>query len=1671
MFAFVKRTDLASTTTTHVTLYNNSSKDKHVYPKTLFGPKNHYCYIRGLDCYIRQHRRYIASDPQYCNSTLITQSNACATLQNVVRSFSYPRNIIREKMGCELLLQKSMDKKLCVMYIKNTGGNVVFNTMNSLRCYFTLYTNFDILILMFLQRRGTEKLNDFNFVKIFFDDDDDDVLCHCQNLVLGLCLTCYLQTYKRDITNLKFKPALNRVEEDLLRRKGFVEKPHNLHHLMETINKLDHPLDIFHSLNTMGKFLLLDLLNCEVITGEDTNGVVSYTGNFWSYTAVEGHKSFQIYKIDWPTTKILPYTIRNMARVPLTGTDELGPLCYVRLFLRNTHNPCILFQEVFKFRKKHNSAVGFDVTDFNNDICAYGLYGNRVINHISGCENANVCLGTEVYLLNNNETPCFVIDDGEEKGPILDDMEVAFIDIETTGLNAGHHSIYCVGVCYRRVSGTSSLTDIDILTIPPSKFRDMITPELIVERILSSKSALYTKITAENIHIYICQNEAELLYKLEKTLLDRPNLIYLSGYNLPFDISFIFVRMLMHNCKGEIFSLHRLTPRQRETLKCGYLAYQMDEVSRKASFRSKQYDPLLKLINSLIHIKFMCLVDLLKLFKIKCPSLSNYKLNSAAKILLEVDQKMDISVGDLLNYFQLTNREKILDIITYCLHDSALCSLIEQKLSVFMELDHHSCMTGKNIETIYSWIQTPSKIIDRSIKRYSDQNNLKHVTCFDSLEWHNSNCHRIKGGLVMFPLQSTYCDHYLATADFRSLYPSIMQTYNICASTLVFHSGIVTAMDRLLIPSSSFERYSELCLSLMGDYVPFDLIDDTWDMKAYSPRNTFDGSLERIAYHRMDIQVEPGGITHLFPYYATIGKAALFPFEPQTPYEIQEILLGILHERGLEEEVNSPGCITEAFLSNLLIRSSNCSKTQRFVHEMTARLWDTGAYTRIWIARTKIRCGILSNFQRTMGERRGAIRNQMAGANELERRRLDVQQNQIKIIMNSTYGLMALNNKPLASLITQIGRRTIANIQIAGQIIDKNYITTYGDTDSCFFYMNVQRSMTPDKAYLDIDLLLEIESQQKFIDQISCVLKGLKQSSFNMPGINVMKLVPEKIILLATIWGKKSYVLLYWRNESTPYRDLIKTLADGGTITSNIFKIIPRLESSLLKGASTHILRINIWGIVNFYLNRSLKTTTTTMEDYASLMVGGTQACTPLDDVVKDAGQYLDMYYKGIFVKGDSNYLELAINYITQINKYFPHYKLGHVLAKLIKNIVTFNNSFTDMSYWKSVRKATPNSPYDIALKDYNKDPVLFPELKLGIKSLFGNMVYVNNLYELRSNDWGAKWFTTIHQERKSWNTQTMCGILSGNSILQKSVVVNVFKIVVDAIQKLYLGLHNQFKMKLSFSYNRDSMNGICFQSEEGSTTMLDKYDDIVTIMDHFNCCKDLAIEIQNASSHQVLFMNLMEITKSRSAFMSCSNEKCQKIHTYFLEKLRINCGHDKKVFITNPEIKLIVLPLLRYKLDINDLIDKCIDTIFKHIRYCKLSINTYQNYIDILWGVTSCKDICLYTLDTHMYIVLIYFVVKFKGSTFISPDGELCNQLKQFKYYSKERNAFVYGHKKTHHQSKQMKIDTYFQKMQNIGKVKVDTQTYDDGPGIYNFNIVFFITNLILTHFTLPTL
>ena len=164
------------------------------------------------------------------------------------------------------------------------------------------------------------------------------------------------------------------------------------------------------------------------------------------------------------------------------------------------------------------------------------------------------------------------------------------------------------------------------------------------------------------------------------------------------------------------------------------------------------------------------------LYMIKCEykKRRSYKLNAVAKEEVG-DQKVDVHHTQIpiLHEKSPAGRARL---FFYCLKDALLPTAILRKRQAFVSGIEQSRVTGVPIKWLISrgqGIKTFSKI-------------LRSKPSFETTPSRSPKLNNVftAGGYVQDPIVGIYT-HPLFTLDFASLYPSIMQAYNICYSTVL----------------------------------------------------------------------------------------------------------------------------------------------------------------------------------------------------------------------------------------------------------------------------------------------------------------------------------------------------------------------------------------------------------------------------------------------------------------------------------------------------------------------------------------------------------------------------------------------------------------------------------------------------------------------------------------------------------------------------------------------------------------------------------------------------------------------------------------------------------------------------------------------------------------------
>jgi DNA polymerase delta subunit 1 len=156
--------------------------------------------------------------------------------------------------------------------------------------------------------------------------------------------------------------------------------------------------------------------------------------------------------------------------------------------------------------------------------------------------------------------------------------------------------------------------------------------------------------------------------------------------------------------------------------------------------------------------------------------LSSYSLNSVCAEFLG-QQKEDVH-HSIISTLQMGSDEDRHRLATYCLKDAKLPQRLMDKLSVVVNYIEMARVTGVPVSFLITrgqQIKVFSMILRKCMKEKLLVPTLKKSGASDA---------GYEGATVLDPVKDYYQDP-IATLDFASLYPSIMQAYNLCYSTIV----------------------------------------------------------------------------------------------------------------------------------------------------------------------------------------------------------------------------------------------------------------------------------------------------------------------------------------------------------------------------------------------------------------------------------------------------------------------------------------------------------------------------------------------------------------------------------------------------------------------------------------------------------------------------------------------------------------------------------------------------------------------------------------------------------------------------------------------------------------------------------------------------------------------
>ncbi|KAG5179249.1 hypothetical protein JKP88DRAFT_270411 [Tribonema minus] len=270
-------------------------------------------------------------------------------------------------------------------------------------------------------------------------------------------------------------------------------------------------------------------------------------------------------------------------------------------------------------------------------------------------------------------------------------------------------------------------------------------------------------------HVISCDTEAKLLMGWADFVRKAdPDII--TGYNIQnFDVPYLLNRAA---------ALKKQYPSVARFGEWGRLKGQLCRM-KDTTFQSSAYG---KRENVETTIDGRVMFDMLPYF-FRNHKLSSYSLNSVSAEFLG-QQKDDVH-HSIISDLQRGSDEDRRRLAMYCLKDAHLPLLLMEKLSVMVNYIEMARVTGVPLGFLLTRGQQ-IKVYSMLLRKCKTENLL-----IPNLAKHGADQEGYEGATVIDPKKAYYTEP-IATLDFASLYPSIMQAYNLCYSTLVHKDDLAS---------------------------------------------------------------------------------------------------------------------------------------------------------------------------------------------------------------------------------------------------------------------------------------------------------------------------------------------------------------------------------------------------------------------------------------------------------------------------------------------------------------------------------------------------------------------------------------------------------------------------------------------------------------------------------------------------------------------------------------------------------------------------------------------------------------------------------------------------------------------------------------------------------------
>ena len=259
--------------------------------------------------------------------------------------------------------------------------------------------------------------------------------------------------------------------------------------------------------------------------------------------------------------------------------------------------------------------------------------------------------------------------------------------------------------------------------------------------------------------VIVFKSEYHLLMGFKQFINDH-DIDVLIGYNIMgYDLKYVLERADLCSCKTEFMKMGAIPgkPGRQESINWG------------SSARGKQ---------DMVYIEAEGRVwlDMLPYIRMN-NNFSNYKLTTVCKEILQTEDKDDLKIKDMFRYYREKDPVGLALAVNYCTQDSNVVLKLWEKCLVFFDIT----------ETATTCCVPPFFIVAKAQQIRIVSQMLTY--CYHHNILLESNIHKAgdnefyEGATVTDPIAGLYKN--VVPFDFASLYPSIIQAYNIDYTTLV----------------------------------------------------------------------------------------------------------------------------------------------------------------------------------------------------------------------------------------------------------------------------------------------------------------------------------------------------------------------------------------------------------------------------------------------------------------------------------------------------------------------------------------------------------------------------------------------------------------------------------------------------------------------------------------------------------------------------------------------------------------------------------------------------------------------------------------------------------------------------------------------------------------------